>query len=291
MVGAKFRINAYNKKNSLQNLFIKKYNNFKTHLTYLRKKFTISLNSHIKNFNSSNSIPQKTHITKNLLNYKNVEKIYTYNQRNLNKFINTQLKNNENKITSNSEYKGINNNTNISRNINLLNFLEYKARADKSKKNRYIQKIFPTYNGSGMLFHGLHISHIEQKQPNTSIKFINSSQSISSENIKNHSFVYYKTNHKNKITKNVMERKVGKKNLLNISGKSLNKINENTVNTSYLKNENELGNVGNLSINKTDFHEIMNFVESELNQSFRSPPSGSLMSWVQSVPSYPGLHI
>lgn len=142
-----------------------------------------------------------------------------------------------------------------------------------------------------MLFHGLHISHIEQKQPNTSIKFINSSQSISSENIKNHSFVYYKTNHKNKITKNVMERKVGKKNLLNISGKSLNKINENTVNTSYLKNENELGNVGNLSINKTDFHEIMNFVESELNQSFRSPPSGSLMSWVQSVPSYPGLHI
>ena len=142
-----------------------------------------------------------------------------------------------------------------------------------------------------MLFHGLHISHIEHKQPNTSIKFINSSQSISSENIKNHSFVYYKTNHKNKITKNVMERKVGKENLLNISGKSLNKINENTVNTSYLKNENELSNIGNLSINKTDFNEIMNFVESELNQSFRSPPSGSLMSWVQSVPSYPGLHI
>ena len=38
-------------------------------------------------------------------------------------------------------------------------------------------------------------------------------------------------------------------------------------------------------------NEILRRVEQEMEYKMTSAPTGSLMSWVQSVPSYPGLHI
>ncbi|MCE0744864.1 hypothetical protein LWC05_13345, partial [Acetobacter sicerae] len=103
-----------------------------------------------------------------------------------------------------------------------------------------------------------------------------------------HNFVL--NSHKNKILNNITNRKTNKSDEINSNLNFSHKISDEISRTSSIPINAE-DYFKNSSTKKIDLHEIMNFVESELNQSFRSPPSGSLMSWVQSVPSYPGLHI
>lgn len=129
------------------------------------------------------------------------------------------------------------------------------------------------------------------KKANKNFLFKNQKIFLNKENLKDQ-YVTYRN----------IKREINKNNILkNITNRNYNEKNSFYKNNFLQKNKNIHTDVHNFDSNKQEqdiysekninFHEIMSFVEAELNQSLRSPPAGALMSWVQSVPSHPGLHI
>lgn len=287
MVGAKLRISAYNNKNKLRSLFSKIYT--KSNLFHIYFKNNFKSNTHIyrSNLTPTNRV-ENNYYTKNLINSHNLKKTSIDHKYNINKFTDNIFHNFFYKINKKNNTNSTNNNykkTHTTRNTSYKS--NTKNTANKIYDNTKFFKLFHNYDTE---FHRLYSSkntkNHETLQKNISNLFKNST--TNNKNELSHNFIL--NSHKNKILNNITTRKTNKSDgissNLNFSHKTSDEIGRLS---STPKNEEDY--FKNSSTKKIDLHEIMNFVESELNQSLRSPPSGSLMSWVQSVPSYPGLHI
>ncbi|WP_291366182.1 hypothetical protein [Acetobacter sp. UBA5411] len=289
MVGAKLRINAYNKKNNLQKLFNKQYNTFNKRINYLKNKFTINLNKSTRNFQPQNLISQTHYTILKQLTHIKKEKIHNKTRGIIEK-LTKRPSHTHHKIQKTTQINIKTHNNTKNTPIHLYKYKTHNGNINQTENRKHINKTLFVNNRNGIILHTSHNSHIDLTKSNTQIKNTNLFKTGDSKNI-NKNFIYSYNNNKNTITKGITERRHTKTNLSNTPRKSLNKLIDNGSLPPSHNIEDELNNIQKNSINKTDFHEIMNFVESEINQSLRSPPSGSLMSWVQSVPSYPGLHI
>lgn len=287
MVGAKLRISAYNNKNKLRSLFSKIYT--KSNLFHICFKNNFKSNTHIyrSNLTTTNKV-ENNYYTKNPTNLHNLKKTSIYHKYNINKFKDNIFHNffyNINK-KNNKNIKNINcKKTHKTRNTS------YKSNTKNTTNTIYNNtKFFKLLHNYYMEFHRLYSSkntkNHDTLQKNISNLFKNST--TNNKNELSHSFIL--NSHKNKILNNITTRKTNKSDGVSSNLNFSHKTSDEIGRPSFTP-KNQEDYFKNSSTKKIDLHEIMNFVESELNQSLRSPPSGSLMSWVQSVPSYPGLHI
>lgn len=283
MVGAKFRIEAYNKNYFLPNPFRKIPTRFKSNSTNLKKNITLILNQYTKHFYTLNR------------NYANKFKINNNNKLNINRqnnqIIKTKKEVNLNKIHEYIKFLNLFKNHKTIHNSAYNNFLlnkklyyNYKNNKENNSSNNY-----KNYNSIKHKlennFYNLKKTHsIRSGKLDHNYNFYKNT----SNNTPIHNFSFPIINNKHKILQNIINTRQSNETKSNLN--HTKKINS-AENIYQHTNNNDTNAKFNYKNNESNLHEIMNFVESELNQSLRSPPSGSLMSWVQSVPSYPGLHI
>ncbi|MCH4091561.1 hypothetical protein [Acetobacter sp.] len=278
VVRTKIRVNLYRKNNEIKYIFLRNPIHTKNIYFYLKNKIITNFKRYSRAFNNH---------TRHGINYSNTSQAFYFHS--LNNIYNNKShkinieKNSGDKI--NNYIKKIHKNTNKTKNYIENNLCSFLKKVEKLHKRKHIN--LKKDNFKKLFYFPFHY-YIHNNNIDKNKIYKNSSNSVNKfDNIIKNTSQNIKNALLNKLIKNEFftERRADSNYFSFL--KSSESDNNTHLYSSQLNTDHSIRKYDK----NLDIHDIASMVESQLNQSLRSPPNGSLMSWVQSVPSYPGLHI